>query len=42
VVDGRQTVVQGHRIAKKVEACLLEEVDGLNNATIHIDPLEDE
>jgi cation diffusion facilitator family transporter len=42
VVDGQQTVVQGHRIAKKVEACLLEEVDGLNNATIHIDPLEDE
>jgi cation diffusion facilitator family transporter len=41
VVDGQQTVVEGHRIAKKVEGCLLEDIDGLSSATIHIDPLED-
>lgn len=42
VVDGRQTVVEGHRIAKKVEECLLEDIAGLTTAAIHIDPQEDE
>jgi cation diffusion facilitator family transporter len=42
VVDGKQTVVEGHRIAKKVEACLLDDIDGLAAAIIHIDPMEDE
>lgn len=42
VVDGKQTVVEGHRIAKKVEACLLDDIDGLGTAIIHIDPMEDE
>jgi cation diffusion facilitator family transporter len=42
VVDGEQTVVEGHRIAKKVEACLLDDINGLGSTIIHIDPSEDD
>ena len=38
VVDGRMTVIEGHRIAKAVEKCLLEEVDGIDRVTVHVDP----
>lgn len=38
VIDGRQTVTEGHRIAKAVEDCLLEEIDGLDRVTLHVDP----
>jgi divalent metal cation (Fe/Co/Zn/Cd) transporter len=42
VVDGRLTVIEGHRIAKAVEKCLLEEVDGIDRVTVHVDPKIDE
>jgi cation diffusion facilitator family transporter len=42
VVDGSQTVVEGHRIAKNVEACLLEDIEGLSRVIIHMDPTEDD
>jgi cation diffusion facilitator family transporter len=38
VIDGRQTVTEGHRIAKAVEDCLLEEIHGLDRVTLHVDP----
>ncbi len=38
VVDGHLTVIEGHRIAKEVEACLIEEVEDLNRVVVHIDP----
>ena len=38
VVDGRLTVVEGHRIAKSVETCLLEEVPDLDRVIVHVDP----
>ena len=38
VVDGRLTVVEGHRIAKAVENCLEEEIDLLDRVIIHVDP----
>ena len=40
VVDGQLTVSQGHRIAKVVESCLLEEVPDLFQVIIHVDPAE--
>jgi cation diffusion facilitator family transporter len=38
VVDGSLTVIKGHRIAKEVELCLKEEIEGLNQVIIHMDP----
>jgi len=38
VVDGHLTVVEGHQIAKAVEACLLEEVPDLDRVIVHVDP----
>jgi cation diffusion facilitator family transporter len=42
VVDGNQTVVEGHRIAKTVEECLLDDIDRLGSVIIHMDPTEDD
>ncbi len=41
VVDGRLTVAEGHRIAKAVESCLLEEVPDMDRVIVHVDPLID-
>jgi len=38
VVNGDQTVTAGHRIAKEVESCLLEEIKELERVIIHVDP----
>ena len=38
VVDGRLTVLEGHKIAKEVEGCLLEDVGNFNRIIIHVDP----
>lgn len=38
VVDGDLSVVRGHGIAKEVENCLLEEVEGLGRVIVHVDP----
>jgi cation diffusion facilitator family transporter len=38
VVDGQLTVTEGHRIAKEVEACIIEEVDEILQITVHVDP----
>jgi cation diffusion facilitator family transporter len=42
VVNGSQTVIEGHRIAKTVQACLLEDIEGLSSVIIHMDPAENE
>jgi len=43
VVDGQLTVAEGHRIAKAVERCLIEEVEDLDRVIVHVDPAgEDE
>ena len=42
VVDGHLTVFEGHRIAKEVESCLMEEVEGLGRAIVHVDPAVEE
>jgi cation diffusion facilitator family transporter len=42
VVDGRLTVFDGHRIAKAVESCLLEEVADLDRVIVHVDPGREE
>ena len=42
VVDGHLTVFDGHRIAKEVEGCLMEEVEGLGRAIVHVDPAVEE
>ncbi|MCF8081919.1 MAG: cation diffusion facilitator family transporter [Deltaproteobacteria bacterium] len=42
VVDGNQTVSQGHRIAKEVERCLLDDVVGVERVIVHVDPADDE
>ena len=41
VVDGQLTVVEGHRIAKAVERCLVEEMDDLGSVIVHVDPAEE-
>jgi cation diffusion facilitator family transporter len=41
MVDGGLTVVEGHQIAKKIEACLREEFDDLDQVIIHVDPSEE-
>jgi cation diffusion facilitator family transporter len=38
VVDGQLTVADGHKIAKAVEICLIEEVEDLYRVIIHVDP----
>jgi cation diffusion facilitator family transporter len=38
VVDGQLTVKEGHRIAKAVESCLVEEVEDLDRVIVHVDP----
>lgn len=38
VVEGSLTVIEGHRIAKEVEFCLIEEIEDLNQVIIHVDP----
>jgi len=42
VVDGRLTVTEGHRIAKAVESCLMEEVADLDQIIVHVDPAMEE
>ena len=42
VVDGQLTVTEGHRIAKAVENCLIEEVEGLDRVIVHVDPAIEE
>lgn len=41
VVDGALTVVEGHRIAKSVENCLIEEISGLGQVIVHVDPKDE-
>jgi len=41
VVDGQQTVLEGHKIAKAVEGCLVEDVGNFDSITIHVDPAID-
>jgi cation diffusion facilitator family transporter len=41
VVNRDLTVVEGHRIAKDIEACLREEFDELSQVIIHVDPSEE-
>lgn len=38
VVDGRLSVFDGHRIAKEVERCLLDQVENVDRVIIHVDP----
>jgi len=38
VVDRQLTVAEGHRIAKEVESCLIEEVADLDRVIVHVDP----
>lgn len=38
VVDGQLTVSEGHKIAKDVESCLIEDVENLQRAIVHVDP----
>lgn len=38
VVDGQLTVSEGHKIAKKVERCLVEDVGNFDRIIIHVDP----
>jgi len=38
VVDGRLTVSEGHKIAKAVESCLMEDVGNIDRVIIHVDP----
>ena len=40
VVDGQLTVLEGHKIAKAVEDCLVEDVGNFGCITIHVDPVE--
>jgi divalent metal cation (Fe/Co/Zn/Cd) transporter len=42
VVDGQLSVAEGHRIAKAVESCLVEEVEGLDRIIVHVDPANEE
>ena len=42
VVDGQLTVAEGHRIAKAVEKCLIEEVEDLDRVIVHVDPAIEE
>lgn len=42
VVDALWTVAEGHRVAKGVEICLIEDIDELEKVIVHIDPSEDQ
>ena len=42
VVNGQLTVIEGHRIAKIVEACLVEEIENLDRVIVHVDPAREE
>jgi len=42
VVDGQLTVAEGHRIAKAVEKCLIEEVEDLDRVIVHVDPASED
>ena len=42
VVDGQLTVIEGHRIAKIVEACLVEEIENLDRVIVHVDPARED
>lgn len=42
VVDGEQPVLEGHRIAKAVERCLIDEVAGVERVIVHVDPENNE
>jgi cation diffusion facilitator family transporter len=37
-VNGQMTVAEGHRIAKEVERCLLDEITDLERVIVHVDP----
>jgi cation diffusion facilitator family transporter len=41
VVDSQLTVLEGHKIAKAVEGCLVEDVGNFGSITIHVDPATD-
>lgn len=41
VVDGQLTVLEGHKIAKVVEGCLVEDVGNFDSIAIHVDPKTD-
>ena len=38
MVDGEQTVIEGHRIVKEVERCLGEEIPEIESVIVHMDP----
>lgn len=38
VVDSSLTVKEGHDIAKEVEACLINDIDDVGRAIVHVDP----
>ena len=38
-VDGQIPVVEGHRIAKSVERCLIAEMEDLERVIVHVDPV---
>jgi cation diffusion facilitator family transporter len=40
-VDGQLTVNEGHRIAKAVESCLIQDVPGIDRVIVHVDPIGD-
>ncbi|MBC8420369.1 MAG: cation transporter [Desulfobacterales bacterium] len=42
VVDGQLTVYEGHKIAKAVESCLVEEIEDLDRVIVHVDPVIEE
>ena len=42
VVDGRLTVIEGHRIAKTVESCLKKEIEELDQVIVHVDPADED
>jgi len=42
MVDGRQTVIEGHRIVKEVERCLAEEIPEIESIIVHMDPASGE
>jgi cation diffusion facilitator family transporter len=38
VVDAQLTVAKGHRIAKTVEDCMINDIDDVGRAIVHVDP----
>ncbi len=40
-VDGQLTVNEGHRIAKEVESCLIQDVPDIDRVIVHVDPIGD-